>query len=145
VLERYRNVPLIIEIKETRAARPVADALERHHAAGRVLVGSFEHAALGPFGVPPFARSASRRETVVCWVLSRVRLPWPGAAVRAFTVPERYDGVMVVDRVFVRAARQRGRPVHVWTVNDVESARRLRAIGVSGIITNHPAAMQVVS
>jgi len=144
VLEHYPNIPFIIEIKEVRAARPVADALERHDAAKRALVGSFEHAALYPFGAPHFARSASRRETLGCWVLSRVSLPWPGDAVRAFTVPERHGGVTVVDRAFVRSASRRRRPVHVWTVNDVETARRLRAIGVSGIITNHPAAMRAV-
>jgi glycerophosphoryl diester phosphodiesterase len=144
VLDRYREVPCIIEIKEAPAAVPVASALARHDAARRVLVGSFEHAALRPFGAPPFARSASRRETLGCWVLSRVSLPWPGAAVRAFTVPERHGGVTVVDRAFVHSALRRRRPVHVWTVNDVESTRRLRAIGVSGIITNHPAAMKAV-
>ncbi len=31
-----------------------------------------------------------------------------------------------------------GRPVHVWTVDDVETARRLMSVGVAGIVTNYP-------
>lgn len=145
VLGRYTDIPLIIEVKEARAADPVADAIMQHDAAGRVLVGSFLHAALRPFGTPPFARSASRREAIACWLASRVGIAWPRAAVRAFTVPERHGALTVVDGAFMRAARQQGRPVHVWTVDDLASARRLRALGVSGIITNHPAAMQAAS
>ena len=37
-----------------------------------------------------------------------------------------------------RAARRLGCPVHVWTVNDSATARRLWARGVAGIVTNVP-------
>ena len=41
-------------------------------------------------------------------------------------------------RGFVAAARRLGCPVHVWTVNDAATARRLWARGVAGIVTNVP-------
>lgn len=144
VLDRYPDTPCIIEIKEVRAARPAAEVVLGCGAASRVLVGSFEHAALRPFSSPPFARSASRRETALCWVASRAGVAWPVPAVRAFTVPERHGRLTVVDPAFVRAARKRGRPVHVWTVDDAATARRLRAMGVAGIITDCPAAIRAV-
>jgi glycerophosphoryl diester phosphodiesterase len=35
-------------------------------------------------------------------------------------------------------ARQRGKRVHVWTVNDVQDMRHMRDLGVDAIITNYP-------
>ncbi|MDQ1713695.1 MAG: glycerophosphoryl diester phosphodiesterase [Frankiaceae bacterium] len=43
----------------------------------------------------------------------------------------------------VSAAHDAGRAVVCWTVDDVEVARRLRDVGVDGVITNDPAAMVV--
>ena len=44
----------------------------------------------------------------------------------------------VVDEEFVRAVREAGLELHVWTVNDVETARRLRELGVDSITTDRP-------
>lgn len=143
VLDRFPDTPLILELKESAVADAALRCLVRHGASARVLVGSFEPGALRPFGQPTSHRAASRRETALAWALSRVGLPLPGAF-EAFTVPEHHGRLRVVDRRFVAAARRAGRPVHAWTVNDVEQARRLRAVGVSGIITNYPARMRAL-
>jgi glycerophosphoryl diester phosphodiesterase len=143
VLERFGDTPLILELKESEVADAARRCLVRHRAMDRVLVGSFEAGALRPFGKPTSHRAASRRETALAWALSRVGLPLPGSC-EAFTVPERHGAVRVVDGRFVAAARRAGRPVHAWTVNDVEQARRLRAVGVCGIITNYPARMRAL-
>ena len=142
VLERYSDTPLVVEIKERHVAQSVADLLRRFGAAGRVVVGSFDHASLAPFAAPEFARSASRRETAIFWLGSRAGLAARGASYGAFTVPERQGALTVIDRRFVRAARYRMKPVHVWTVNEVVRARRLRSLGVAGIITNFPGRMR---
>lgn len=141
VLERHPDTPLIVEIKEERAAGATAGVLERHHAAGRVLVGSFIGRALRRFRPPVFARSASRRETGAFWLATRVGA-WPPGPYAAFAVPQRHRGLTVVDAAFVRGAGRRGKPVHVWTVDDPGDARHLRALGVAGIITNYPRRMQ---
>jgi len=44
----------------------------------------------------------------------------------------------VVDSTFVARAREGGKSVHVWKVDEPEEMRRLMALGVSGIITNRP-------
>ncbi|MDQ3698892.1 MAG: hypothetical protein M3373_12875, partial [Gemmatimonadota bacterium] len=61
-----------------------------------------------------------------------------GVRYRALFVPERHHGIRVVTRGFVRAARAVGAPVHVWTVNDSATARRLWSRGVAGMVTNYP-------
>jgi glycerophosphoryl diester phosphodiesterase len=143
VLERFPATPMIIELKEVAVSEPAARCLERHDATGRVLVGSFEGAALAPFVPPAWHRSASRRETALAWLLSRAGLGVPGPC-EAFTVPERHGRLRILDGKFLRAARRAGRPVHAWTVNDVEQAVRLRTLGVSGLITNYPARLKAL-
>ncbi len=60
----------------------------------------------------------------------------------AFTVPVQHGRVTVVDESFARCAARRGKPVHVWTIDDRSEAERLRTIGVRGIITNFPERMR---
>ncbi len=142
VLGRFPDAPLIIEIKEAMAGRPTAEVLRDRRATKRVLVGSFEHAALLPFAGSEFVRSASRRETAGFWLASRVRWAAAGRGYGGFTVPVRYKGLTVVDRTFVALAARCAKPVHVWTVNERSEAERLRVLGVAGIITNFPARMR---
>ncbi len=142
VLESFPDTPLIIEVKEARASAELARVLLRQGASGRVLVGSFDHRALRPFGAPTFGRAASRIETALFWAGSRINAGLAGARYSAFTVPERHGNLTVVDRRFVRAAGRRGKPVHVWTVDRISEAERLRTIGVAGLITNFPARMR---
>ena len=142
VLDRYRGTPLIVEVKAPEAGVPIARLLDRHGAAGRVLVGSFERAALRPFGGDSYLRAAGRRETAWFWMTSRFRRAPLNTRYRALTVPEHHGRLRVVDRSFVGTARRRGLPVHVWTVNEIDTARRLRALGVSGVITDFPARLR---
>lgn len=44
----------------------------------------------------------------------------------------------LVDQAFVDKAHQAGKEVHVWTVNDAESMKKLIGYGVDSIITNRP-------
>jgi glycerophosphoryl diester phosphodiesterase len=142
VLTAFATVPLIVEVKEVKAAVAVMEAIRRHAAGDRVLVGSFERRALQPFDRAGLTRSASRRETVWFWLGSRAGwAPW-GVDYAAFTVPVRHGRVTVVDETFVRWAARRQKPVHVWTVDRRSEAERLRRIGVQGIITNFPERMR---
>jgi glycerophosphoryl diester phosphodiesterase len=142
VLRRYSDTPCIIEIKEPAASKPALDAIVHLDASDRVLIGSFVHAALRPFAAAGLHRSASRRETALSWAASRIGLPVPGFGFEAFTVPEWHRSLRIVDLALVRTARRARRPVHVWTVDDPAHAERLRALGVSGIITNYPSRMR---
>ncbi len=141
VLERYSDTPMIVELKERAVAEAVSTVLEQQGAKDRVLLGAFDHGVLAPMRRRGFRLSASRRQTAAFWAGSRIGFR-PGGSYEAFTVPEEHGSLRVVDRRFVDAARERGKPVHVWTVNTVDDAVRLRAMGVAGIITNFPGALR---
>lgn len=85
------------------------------------------------------ATSASRREVELFWAASRVRLAAAlPVAYDALQVPETTGRLRVVDERLIRAAHRRGLHVHVWTVDDVATMRRLLALGVDGIMTDRP-------
>ncbi len=138
VLESFADTPVIIEVKEISAARPLADVIRRHGAVDRVLVGSFLHAALSCFEELEINRCASRRESFFFWLGSRLRMPLGASSFSALSVPVRHRGIHVADRAFVQTAVRRGMPVHAWTIDDRVEAERLRALGIAGIITNRP-------
>jgi glycerophosphoryl diester phosphodiesterase len=142
VLERFPQLPLLLEIKDARAAEPLLAVLRGHGAQRRVVVGAFDAAALTPFRGSGIARAATRAEVAAGWLWSRVGvgIPWPGYGV--LSVPEQSGRLRVVDRAFVARARRALVPVHVWTVNERAVARRLRDMGVNGIITDYPVRMR---
>ncbi|MFB3852908.1 MAG: glycerophosphodiester phosphodiesterase [Vicinamibacterales bacterium] len=156
VLERYRGVPLILELKGSDSAL-AARSLEEVRRAGaldNVVFGSFSHAALRAVRrmEPSAATGASLRE--LRFALALCRLP-PAArlasllsrlwrrkpAYRAIQVPWRFHGRRVVTAAFVRHVRERGLPVQVWTVNEPALARTLVSWGVTGLITDVPEVM----
>ena len=143
VLTAFPDMPLLIEIKTVRAQHPVRRVITEQNAAERCVVAAFEAAALEVFGELPFLRGAAREDIAHLWLPSLVSRPAGPVGYRALCVPERYRGLTVPHRRFVAAARRLGCPVHVWTVNDVRSARRLWRRGVSGIITNFPAEIRM--
>ena len=141
VLERYPTTPMIVEIKDGAVTTAVLALLRELGATDRVLLGAFDHPVLAAARTGEFHLSASRRETALVWAAARFGIA-TGGAFHGFTVPEHQGALRVVDKKFMRAATRRGKPVHVWTVDSIEDASRLRAMGVAGIITNFPGAMQ---
>ena len=143
VLERFPQTPLLIEVKEVRAARPLASLIRERGAMGRVVVASFLEEALLPcYEAPAIPTGASRQGILRLWLAAMTGFPPPGARYRAYAVPDRFrERIHVPTARFIRAARRAGCPVHVWTVNDPERAEYLWGKGAAGMITNFPAEM----
>jgi glycerophosphoryl diester phosphodiesterase len=74
-------------------------------------------------------------------ILTGYRAALPARA-RAGLRERRYDAIMahwrVVTRALVRAVREGGGELYVWTVDDSARIAKLTELGVDGIITNDP-------
>ena len=112
----------------------VAAALRRYIAAGwppeRFLVSSFHLPELWEF-------KQAAPEIPVAPLLGGVPLDWAGCvqALEAVAVSVSAD---FVDPRLIADAKTHGRRVYVYTVNDPDEMRRLRAMGVDGVFTDYP-------
>jgi glycerophosphoryl diester phosphodiesterase len=152
VLRALPHTPLLLDLKEPAAQEAVRSILLEEQAVNRCVLASADAGALAGFGAEPFVRAASRREVSQLYWGAILRTMSPASWARAISppgyrllsVPVRYRGLRVPTRSFVAAARARGCPVHVWTVNDSSIARRLWRSGVAGILTDLPSRIQAV-
>lgn len=138
VLWTFPAMPVMVEVKEPEVQEAVRRVLLEEAATGRCVVASEHLGALESFREDPFACGASGQEISQLYRAAMLRRPLPECRHRLLSVPLRWHGLPVPTRAFIRAARTLGCPVHVWTVNDAATARRLWARGVAGIVTNVP-------
>jgi glycerophosphoryl diester phosphodiesterase len=147
VLTAFPELRFTAEIKAGAAQAPLRDAIREHHATDRVVVAGMDYRDRTLFRVYAGAVSAPTREAGIFYALHRLHLSWlwPRMA-DVFQVPELHpwDGSeaegarRIVTPRFVRDARRRDVPVHVWTVNEPEDMARLLRWGVDGLITDRP-------
>lgn len=138
VLASLPTMPLLIEVKEPAALRPTLELLTRHGAVDRCVVASSHHAGVAPARGGSLRTGASTRDAVA--LLLSLHGP-THVAFDALCIPPRHHGIPLPMRALINRARRAGAVTHVWTVNDVGEARRLWAMGVSGIITDLPDVM----
>jgi glycerophosphoryl diester phosphodiesterase len=60
----------------------------------------------------------------------------------ALQVPEVFNGIPVTSADFVADANRNGLAVHVWTINDEATMRKLLGWGVQGIMTDRPTLLE---
>jgi glycerophosphoryl diester phosphodiesterase len=142
VLRRYRDVPIIIEMKVDTAAmgEAVAQAVRRAGAVDRVCVagyGSRSSAAIRA-ALPEVATSACHAE--VRLAVYRGLVGWPVRRVRygGYQVPERSGLIRIVSPRFIRQAHGAGLKVQVWTVDAEDDMLRLLSWGADALISNRP-------
>jgi glycerophosphoryl diester phosphodiesterase len=138
VLWTFPVMPVMIEVKEPEAQEAVRRALLEADAVERCVLASEHLGALETFREALFSCGAAGPEISALYRGVLLRRPPRECGYRLLSVPLRWHGLPVPTRAFVRAARALGAPVHVWTVNDAATARRLWARGVAGIVTNVP-------
>lgn len=124
-----------IELKTAAGtAEAVAAVLRQYLAAGwpaeRFLVSSFHLPELWEF------RQAAP-EIPVGVLLAGVPLDWAGSATELQAATVNLSSEFVDPRL-VADAREHGRKVYVYTVNDPAEMRALRALGVDGVFTDYP-------
>ena len=145
VLESIGEAPMIVEVKDVAAGPAVLAAIDAAGARDRVVVGAFGGRALAAVRNAGITTAATRWEAGLHWLASRAGRSHNTGRYQGFMVSEYSSRLKVVDRQFVKSAFRLGKPVHVWTIDDVATAQRLRALGVAGILTNFPARMRQLS
>jgi glycerophosphoryl diester phosphodiesterase len=145
VLERFPGVILNLDIKQTSpVVEPYEEALARllheYERTDDVIVASFLDPATDAFRglAPAVPTSAGTVATAEAWRAVQAGEAMPDIPAVAYQVPERQGDLVVVDERFVAAAHASGKAVHVWTVNDTESMKRLLDFEVDGIISDLP-------
>ena len=142
VLERYRDMLLIIEMKEDTAelGHAVVDAVRAAGASERVCAAGYGQRSLDTVRatLPDLATSASYREAQ--WALYRSMARWPvrRAPYDAFQVPESAGRLRIISPRFVRHVHAAGQRLQAWTIDDESDMQRLLAWGVDGLISNRP-------
>lgn len=151
VLDRFPGVLINLDIKRTAPEvepyeQLLADTLREHGRSESVVVASFNDAAIQEFRrcSPETPTSAATFETADFYRTLRDGEQLSVPPVVAFQVPETVAELTLVDEAFVDAAHRSGIAVHVWTINDEESMRRLVALGVDGIISDRPSLLASV-
>ncbi len=140
VLAAWPDVRFNIDVKADAAAAPAVAALRRANAAGRVLLASFSDARLARLrrlAGPGFATSLGVRGAARLRLASLAGVPvrFPASVVAA-QVPPAAGPLPVVDRRLLAYAHRIGLQVHVWTIDDADTMRRLLHLGVDGIMTD---------
>ena len=142
VLQRYRDLPVIIEMKVDSAEMGLAVAAEvrRADALDRVCAAGFGCRAVRAIreSLPDIASSACASEVRMALYRSWLRWPVRRAAFGGYQVPESSEGHTIVSPRFVRHSHRAGLKVQVWTVDEEPDMRRLLKWGVDALISNRP-------
>lgn len=143
VFKAFPETRMNIEIKSSQVntIQDLCRTIRVNGMSEKVLVACFDAGKLGEFRsvCPEVATSTGASEAVIFYWLQWAKMESAySPSAQALQVPETYGSRMITTRRFVEAARARNMHVHVWTVNDRDSMKRLIDLGVDGIMTDYP-------
>lgn len=141
VLDEFRETPMVIEVKERRAAEPTERLVRRLGLESRVLIGSAERGVMEWFYRTGLPSCASTLDAAMLIPVAFLGITPAKPRYDVLSLTPEYRGFKVPIPRMARAARRAGVPTQVWTVNDPREARHLWAEGVAGIITDDPVEM----
>ncbi|WP_199432119.1 glycerophosphodiester phosphodiesterase [Qaidamihabitans albus] len=143
VLEELPEAFFNIDVKADSAVEPFVRTIERLGAVDRVAAAAFSDARLArlrKLAGPRLMTSLGPRSAAILWAngwLPFLRLGFLSRGAMA-QVPVRQGPMTIVDKGFLRSARNAGVEVHTWTINDPDQMRSLLDLGVDGIVTDRP-------
>ncbi|MEY4398109.1 MAG: hypothetical protein RLZ53_685 [Actinomycetota bacterium] len=142
VLSELPTARFNIDIKAQAAAQETARLIHQFGASNRVLVSSFSSrrrlAALA--ALPGVATSADSTRVILLRLgiaLGSKRLI--GKALQgldAVQIPTHLGPIRLDGKRLIDTCHEYGVEVHYWTINEPDEAKRLRALGADGIVTD---------
>ncbi|HEX4978909.1 MAG TPA: glycerophosphodiester phosphodiesterase [Acidimicrobiales bacterium] len=151
VIEAFPRTFLNLDIKQTAPAVPAYEAelaqlLMEHGRIDDVIVASFNDASTEEFArhAPRIATSYGTVGTADFYRAVRDGQTPSASEHVALQVPHSFGDTVLVDERFVGAAHAAGVAVHVWTVDDEGEMAALVDLGVDGVMTDRPTALERV-
>lgn len=138
VMETFPAMPLLIEIKTRAASRATRDVIMQHAAQRRCIVAAFDKHAMDAFSGSDIAQGGSRRDAALLLWRAVLRLPVRRVGFTVLCMPPNHRGLPLPVAGYVSILQPLSVPVHCWTIDDPVEAKRLRRLGVRGIISNDP-------
>ncbi len=146
--ERFPDARFNLEIKceGESVLRETLRLIERHDRADRTLLTAGEdpimrglrRAVSGSRVRPALGASLGEVLAVIASALRGEPMP---EGVMALQIPSEFAGRPLVTPELVAHAHAHGVEVHVWTINELPEIEALLALGVDGIVTDHPGRM----
>lgn len=143
-LTSFPDARFNIDVKDRRAALPVAAAIRSAAAEQRVLITSFRDSRRRATlrRLPPVATSASGERIALALAGLRLRsrriLRAALSGMDAVQIPERLAGQDLTETAVIDLLHSAGVEVHFWVVNDAGRMRELVRRGADGIVTDVP-------
>lgn len=140
------GVPTLAEVRELAAGRATlyveVKAPDAERAVTQALAGLGDAAPVHSFDHRVSRRVRALAPGTPVGILSTSYLVDTVAAMRAAEARDLWQHWTMVDAPLVDAVHAADGRVVVWTVNDVDAARALAALGVDGLCTDVPGAMR---
>ena len=141
-LEHFPQVKFNIDIKNSEASAPVAQAINELNAHHRILLTSFDakrrkttmQKAPGTASSPSVSEFTPAFFAALCgqqWLVNRFLKNFD-----AVQIPASALGLNIVRPRLVRMYHKAGVMVHVWTINNPDQMKKLFEAGVNGIVTD---------
>ncbi|NVK30419.1 MAG: glycerophosphodiester phosphodiesterase [Gammaproteobacteria bacterium] len=142
VLEACPEATLNIDAKSDAVVQPLIELIQRTGSQHRVCLASFSSRRLRQMRAQlPNARSSMGQAEVFRTWLAAKRLSTDHCAATWVQIPPKQWGIPIVSKSFVDYQHQRGREVHVWTINEAAQLPALIEMGVDGVMTDYPRRM----
>lgn len=139
VLEATAPIPVLIELKLPSVGAPTRRVIESLGAESRCIVASSIRSSVAPFEGSAIPIGSSPSHIAPLLVPALLGRRYSHLNFSSMSLPEVWNGIPVPLGALARAAKPAGVPLHVWTINSAEEAKRLWRRGVNGILSDDPA------
>jgi len=144
-LTQFPNALFQIDLKTDEVALPAMKVIENLNAFDRICIASFSSNRLQKVRkkFPDTCLSMGPKE-ILKLLLASFGLYNKTIYGDCLQVPIYHYGIKLVTRRFVKYVQSIGLKIHVWTINDKNTMRKLIDLGVDGIITDRPKLLKEV-
>ena len=137
-MKTFPNLMFNLDLKQPGIEEIVANFIKTNNYEDRILIASSVDSRTKKCRNllnNTIATSTGTLETTLFLLTSRLKQA-PNSKANALQVPLNLKGIQVVDKKFIDTAHKIGLQVHVWTINDESTMKKLLNLGVDGIVTD---------